>query len=139
MLSPEGLLGSPNSTDTAKVSGDQVSNSHQAQPDLEFLMIHAIWFDILACVSVGRVPRIAYRRWLETSKLEMADLMGCYNWVMICIGDLAHLQAWKKNMKEEGTLSVPNLVLRSKGIDTRLRQGIDELELTVQVSIELNR
>lgn len=68
----------------------------------------------------------------------MADLMGCYSWVMIAIGDLAHLQAWKTDMKEKGTLSVPDLVMRSKEVDTRLQDGIDELELTIKVSIELN-
>lgn len=138
MHSPEALLGPANSTDTAKASKEHVSNDDQPQPGLEFLMVHAIWFDILSCISTGRVPRIAYRRWLETSKLEMADLMGCYSWVMIAIGDLAHLQAWKTDMKEKGTLSVPDLVMRSKEVDTRLQDGIDELELTIKVSIELN-
>ncbi|OQD92708.1 hypothetical protein PENSOL_c038G05814 [Penicillium solitum] len=132
MHSPEALLGSANSTDATKVSNEHVSNDDQPQPGLEFLMVHAIWFDILSCISTGRVPRIAYRRWLETSKLEMADLMGCYSWVMIAIGDLAHLQAWKTDMKEKGTLSVPDLVMRSKEVDTRLQDGIDELELTIK-------
>lgn len=138
MHSPEALLGPANSTDAAKASEEHVSNDNQPQPGLEFLMVHAIWFDILSCISTGRVPQISYRRWLETSKLEMADLMGCYNWVMIAIGDLAHLQAWKTDMKEKGTLSVPDLVMRSKEVDTRLQNGIDELEMSIKVSIELN-
>ncbi|KAJ5409493.1 uncharacterized protein N7487_003852 [Penicillium crustosum] len=132
MHSPEALLGPANSTDAAKASEEHVSNDNQPQPGLEFLMVHAIWFDILSCISTGRVPQISYRRWLETSKLEMADLMGCYNWVMIAIGDLAHLQAWKTDMKEKGTLSVPDLVMRSKEVDTRLQNGIDELEMSIK-------
>ncbi|KAM0418785.1 hypothetical protein ACHAPT_012295 [Fusarium lateritium] len=66
----------------------------------------------------------------------MADLMGCYSWTMICIGDLAHLQAWKKDMKELGTLSVPDLVKRSREIGTRLQGGIDKLESIVEKNTE---
>jgi hypothetical protein len=69
----------------------------------------------------------------------MADLMGCYNWVMIAIGDLAHLQAWKKDMKEQGMLSVPELVMKSRNIETRLQNGIVELELADKVSTIKNR
>ncbi|KAI5459606.1 fungal-specific transcription factor domain-containing protein [Mariannaea sp. PMI_226] len=134
--SPDALLGqnaSPNETDLPQHSGNIISNNEQTHSAFEFLIIHAIWFDILACVSTGRVPQIAYRHWLETSNIEMADLMGCYNWVMISIGDLAHLQAWKKEMKERGTLSVPDLVTRSREIEARLQTGIGELEPIIKL------
>ncbi|RSL93529.1 hypothetical protein CEP52_013190 [Fusarium oligoseptatum] len=130
-LSPEVLLvhsTSPNSTETTNGNEEYAYKLFQAQPDFDFLIAHAIWFDILSCVSTGRVPRITYRQWLEESNLDMADLMGCYNWVMISIGDLAHLQAWKCKMKEQGTLSVPDLVMRSQEIETRLQDGIKKLE-----------
>ncbi|RMJ15621.1 hypothetical protein CDV36_004714 [Fusarium kuroshium] len=114
-------------TETTNGNEEYVYNLFQAQPDFDFLIAHAIWFDILSCVSTGRVPRITYRQWLEESNLDMANLMGCYNWVMISIGDLAHLQAWKCKMKEQGTLSVPDLVMRSQEIETRLQDGIEKL------------
>lgn len=68
----------------------------------------------------------------------MADLMGCYNWVMISIGDLAQLQAWKSKMKEQGTLSVPDLVTRSREVETRLEDGIEKLESIIEVGFELH-
>lgn len=64
----------------------------------------------------------------------MADLMGCYNWVMVAIGDLAHLQTWKNHMKEQGRLSVPELVRKGQDIEKRLRDGITELEQIAEVS-----
>ncbi|RFN46451.1 hypothetical protein FIE12Z_9286 [Fusarium flagelliforme] len=104
------------------------SSHRQSQSDFDFFVAEALWFDILACVSTGRVPRIPYNQWLEGSSFEMADLMGCYNWVMVAIGDLAHLQTWKNHMKEEGRLSVPELVRKGQDIEKRLRDGITELE-----------
>lgn len=111
----------------------------QPQPGFDFLIVHAIWFDILSCVSTGRVPRIGYRQWLEASNLDMADLMGCYNWVMISIGDLAHLQAWKSKMKEQGTLSIPDLVTRSREIERRVEDGVEKLESIIEVGFEMHQ
>ncbi|KAG5803987.1 hypothetical protein H9Q74_011727 [Fusarium xylarioides] len=104
----------------------------QLQGDFNFLIAEALWHDILACVTTGRVPRIPYRQWLEASGLAMEELMGCYNWVMIAIGDLAHLQAWKKEMKQKGALSVPELVRRGQGIEKRLQNGITERKQTTK-------
>ncbi|KAF4966166.1 hypothetical protein FSARC_6125 [Fusarium sarcochroum] len=135
MHSPEVLLRhplSPNSTAISPVSMNHDSSDDETQPDFDFLIAQAIWFDILACVSTGRVPRIQYRKWLEASNLDMADLMGCFNWVMIAIGDLAHLQAWKKNMKEQQMLSVPELVMRGRSIDARIQDGISMLNLAIE-------
>ncbi|RGP66164.1 hypothetical protein FSPOR_6784 [Fusarium sporotrichioides] len=133
--SPESLLRNslaPNSTVISPASRTYDNSSESFQPDFDFLVAETIWIDILACVSTGRVPRIPYQQWLEASKIDMADLMGCYNWVMIAIGDLAHLQAWKKGMKELGTLSIPELVIRSREIETRLQSGIAELRLAIK-------
>ncbi|EGU88406.1 hypothetical protein FOXB_01073 [Fusarium oxysporum f. sp. conglutinans Fo5176] len=67
----------------------------------------------------------------------MADLMGCYNWVMIAIGDLAHLQAWKKDMKQQGRLSVPELARRGQRIEKRLQDGITELKRTANAGASI--
>lgn len=65
--------------------------------------------------------------------------MGCYNWVMVAIGDLAHLQVWKNDMKEQGRLSVPELVRKGQEIEKRLQDGITELEQIVEVSAKARR
>ncbi|KAF5636938.1 C6 transcription factor [Fusarium sp. NRRL 25303] len=129
MHSPGALLrtSSLSENDLPSPINTSADDNHELEPDLEFLVAEALWHDILACATTGRVPRIPYRHWLEGSSIVMADLMGCYNWVMIAIGDLAHLNAWKRDMKQKGTLSVPELVRRGQRIEKKLQDGIAEL------------
>ncbi|KAL6918215.1 hypothetical protein FSST1_009710 [Fusarium sambucinum] len=135
MISPKALRKS-SSSNNPSVSPVSINSGEESHPDFSFLITQALWFDILACVSTGRVPRIAYQQWLEESDLEMADLMGCYNWVMVAIGDLAHLQAWKEDMQDKRTLSVPELVIKCQNIETRLQNGIVELEVAQNADTE---
>ncbi|EWG54322.1 hypothetical protein FVEG_12565 [Fusarium verticillioides 7600] len=132
MQSPDVLLQTSSSSENALPSPITFlrGDDPQLQADFSFLIAEALWHDILACATTRRVPRIPYRKWLEGSDLAMEDLMGCYNWVMIAIGDLAHLQAWKKDMKQKGALSVPELVRRGQRIEKRLQDGIRELRQT---------
>ncbi|CZR48753.1 uncharacterized protein FPRO_03926 [Fusarium proliferatum ET1] len=130
MHSPGALLQTSSVSENSLPSPIHTSRDDgpEVQPDFNFLVAEALWHDILACATTGRVPRIPYRQWLEGSGIVMADLMGCYNWVMIAIGDLAHLNAWKKDMKQKGTLSVPELVRRGQRIEKELQDGITELK-----------
>jgi hypothetical protein len=137
MHSPEVLLrtsSSPGNTSPCPISIGLDDDPHQSQLGFDFLVAEALWHDILACATTGRVPRMPYRQWLEGTGLEMATLMGCYNWVMVAIGDLAHLQAWKKEMRQQERLSVPELVRKGQRIEKRLQDGITELKQTVKVS-----
>ncbi|ENH75301.1 hypothetical protein FOC1_g10001491 [Fusarium oxysporum f. sp. cubense race 1] len=140
MHSPDALLptsSSPENTLPSSINTSRDDDPRQSQADFNFLVAEALWHDILACATTGRVPRIPYRQWLEGSGLEMADLMGCYNWVMIAIGDLAHLQAWKKDMKKQGRLSVPELARRGQRIEKRLQDGITELKRTANAGASI--
>lgn len=136
MHSPGALLQTSSVSENALPSPIHTSRDDgpEVQPDFNFLVAEALWHDILACATTGRVPRIPYRQWLEGSGIVMADLMGCYNWVMIAIGDLAHLNAWKKDMKQKGTLSVPELVRRGQRIEKELQDGITKLNRAAKVS-----
>ncbi|KAF5534823.1 C6 zink-finger PRO1A [Fusarium napiforme] len=134
MQSPDVLLQTSSSFENASPSPMSIrrGDDPQLQGNFNFLIAEAVWHDILACATTGRVPRIPYRQWLEGSGLQMSDLMSCYNWVMIAIGDLAHLQAWKKDMKQKGALSVPELVRRGQRIEKKLQDGITELKQTIK-------
>ncbi|KAI1029385.1 hypothetical protein LB504_010670 [Fusarium proliferatum] len=130
MHSPGALLrtSSLSENDLPSLINTSAGEDPELQADFNFLVAEALWHDMLACATTGRVPRIPYRQWLEGSSIVMADLMGCYNWVMIAIGDLAHLNAWKKDMKHKGALSVPELVRRGQRIEKELQDGITELK-----------
>jgi hypothetical protein len=141
MQSPDVLLQTSSPSENALYSPITSfrDDDAQSQADFSFLITEALWHDILACATTGQIPRIPYRQWLDGSDLAMEDLMGCYNWVMIAIGDLTHLQAWKKDMKQKGALSMPELVRRGQRIERRLQDGIKKLKETKEVSPNSSR
>ena len=53
--------------------------------------------------------------------------MGCQNWVVLAIGDISALSAWKKETSCEGNLSVADLAIRAKPIAQALNQGLIDL------------
>ncbi|ETI23082.1 hypothetical protein G647_04878 [Cladophialophora carrionii CBS 160.54] len=62
---------------------------------MEFFSAVLLWFDTLACVSTGRPPRYAdvcaAAFGPRESKIRLRNIMGCENWVMIIIRDIAIL------------------------------------------------
>lgn len=104
--------------------------SHQDWTDhaYNFLASVVVWFDILSCVSTGRKPRLDYKAWLQKQEIDLAQVIGCQNWAMDAIGDLASLNAWKVQNTTSKTLSVPQLVKRGEEIQGRLERGLMELE-----------
>lgn len=96
---------------------------------LEFLMVSVTWFDLFACLPTGSVPRLPYKRWLQSPGFNTADLMGCHNWVMIGIGDLAHFGAWEGWQERDGLLSIRELASKAQEIERRLESGLGSLDL----------
>lgn len=60
---------------------------------LSFHVPVVLWIDILSCVSTRSRPKLPYTAWLETPTFDLQLVMGCHNWVMKLIGDLADLKA----------------------------------------------
>lgn len=58
-------------------------------------MTQVLWFELLASASTGLRPRMPYKTWLNSGCVDMRDVMGCDNWIMEAIGDLATLDAQK--------------------------------------------
>lgn len=100
---------------------------------LEFLLVTVIWFDLFACLPTGRAPQLPYQRWLQIPGLNTADLMGCQNWVMVTIGDIANFSIWKEAQQKDGILSIRELANRGQDIETRLENGIQSLDLARSV------
>jgi C6 transcription factor Pro1 len=61
------------------------------------------------------------------SKVQLRNIMGCENWVMILIREIAVLDDWKRRMMAGGVLSVRELVRKSGSIEERLETGIANL------------
>ncbi|KAJ6161642.1 hypothetical protein N7485_009872 [Penicillium canescens] len=105
LLSPEAIF-NPDSV-ICDTSSTPFAEQHRSPRSgmvegLQFLTVAVIWFDIFACVTTGRAPRLPYQQWLRIQGLNTADLMGCENWVMLIIGDLAHFSIWKETQEEQG-------------------------------------
>jgi hypothetical protein len=92
----------------SKSSGPETSES-LSQPSasgLHFFTSAIIWFDILACISTGAKPYLAeHHNYLISSphlapadvedggKIQLHNIMGCQNWTMSIIGEIAYLGA----------------------------------------------
>ncbi|KAJ5281862.1 hypothetical protein N7478_007234 [Penicillium angulare] len=107
-------------------------NGYQAA--FRFFTAILIQFDIMASTTFGGPPRLheIHSNILGDlplheigTPLNLAHFIGCDNWVLRTIGDIATLDAWKKEMERNQTLSQLELMERSKELFTTLQQGLD--------------
>jgi hypothetical protein len=117
---------------------DTTKNARTSTPILSFVDHAAmefysgviIWLDILGAVSTGMRPQyadICTDGLGDSSKLQLKKVMGCENWAMVLIREIAVLSAWKRQMSEQGILSILELGKRAGDIERRLVPGIDKL------------
>ena len=85
--------------------------------------------DIIASTCMEEPPRLLeYHAQLLTNggspderpPLNLEDFIGCENWIMIQIGEIAALDAWKKSMRKAGQLDMMELVARASTIKQTL-------------------
>ncbi|KAF2092924.1 hypothetical protein NA57DRAFT_69508 [Rhizodiscina lignyota] len=107
------------------------------QAAFRFFSAMLIFNDIVASTSLEQSPKLCecYPHLLGNDphpepdpSLQLADFIGCQNWALIAIGEIAALDAWKKSMKQINQLSVPELVQRGAVIDQHLRDGLAVLD-----------
>ncbi|KAF2648015.1 hypothetical protein K491DRAFT_722937 [Lophiostoma macrostomum CBS 122681] len=65
---------------------------------------------------------------VEKPPLNLEDFVGCQNWVMLQIGEVAALDAWKKSMKKAGQLDMMELVARAAAIKQALLGNLAHLD-----------
>ncbi|RVX70936.1 hypothetical protein B0A52_06093 [Exophiala mesophila] len=98
---------------------------------LPFLIAVVLWFDLLSCATTGSAPRLSYQELLQNGAINLEDVVGCENWVMTSIGDLAILNLWKKTARQNGMLNQQELLERSLIIEHKLEQGLAMIESQV--------
>lgn len=91
-----------------------------------FLGSVVIWFDLLSCVSLSQGPRTTYEIWLSENNVDMSAVMGCQNWAMLEIGNIARFSAWKSANEKFNTLSMRELVSKGVEIESRIEEGIQK-------------
>jgi hypothetical protein len=98
---------------------------------LSFFASTSLWYDIFSCATTGSIPFDL--RGTEIEKyIDFKTVMGCENWVMFAIRDIASLAHWKNSIKVTGRLSMQELINRANSIETRLYEGLEESLKDVQ-------
>ncbi|KAH9230709.1 hypothetical protein K456DRAFT_1842037 [Colletotrichum gloeosporioides 23] len=91
---------------------------------MRFHMAQLLWFEMVACVATGKAPKLPYQAWLALDDLDMSCVMGCQNWAMLALGDVALLETQLAEMSSSLARR------RSYDLRQRLRAGIDGLRNT---------
>jgi len=111
----------------------QVPSAEQAA--FRFSSALLIFDDIIASTVLQEQPRLyEYHRSLldnidgREPTIDLEAAVGCQNWVMLQIGEVAVLDAWKQRCKNAGNLDVMELVHRATAIKGSLEAHLARLE-----------
>jgi hypothetical protein len=92
-----------------------------------------VFIDIVASTSLERAPLLHnyHSRILADSApeqiagpLDLSAFVGCDNWVLLAVGEISALDAWKKKMIRAGDLLRPKLEEKANGISRTLAEGL---------------
>ncbi|KXH37622.1 hypothetical protein CNYM01_08346 [Colletotrichum nymphaeae SA-01] len=99
---------------------------------IRFHVSQLLWFELLSCVSTGDPPRLPYQRWLSHEEIDVSCVMGCQNWAMLALGDVASLEAQVAEMNPRA------LSRKIADITKRLEDGVGYLGVEQKVVYLLN-
>jgi hypothetical protein len=104
------------------------------QAAFRFFTAILVFIDIVASTSLERAPllRNYHSRILAdsapeqiTGPLDLSAFVGCDNWVLLAVGEISALDAWKKKKKiRAGDLLQPYLEEKAYGISRTLEEGL---------------
>jgi C6 transcription factor Pro1 len=104
------------------------------QSALVFFTSLLLLVDIVASTTLGKSPSLqSYHGSLLTPQedgkcsLRLESVIGCQNWVIICVGEISALCGWKSEVTQNGTFSVVDLVRRAECISLALEKGLESL------------
>lgn len=103
--------------------------SESEKPAFEFLLGWYTYCFINATASLGLTPQSAQsiartRALYHRGQSRLKDLLGCEDWVMLTLLDIAILKDWKQKNSTAGTLSFRELNRRAHIIEDRLHDGV---------------
>jgi hypothetical protein len=113
--------------------GIQVPSAEQAA--FRFSATLLILDDIIASTVLQEQPRLYKYHYGLLGNMDGTDplidleaVVGCQNWALLQIGEIAVLDAWKQQRKRAGTLDVIELVHRATAIKDSLEAHLTQLE-----------
>ncbi|KAI5467477.1 fungal-specific transcription factor domain-containing protein [Mariannaea sp. PMI_226] len=112
-----------------------------SQAALRFFTAHILYIDVMSSITLEQAPRLQKyqdpiipgcsnpRPGVQTAgPLFMDEFTGLQNWVVQMIGDIAALDAWKKEQKRAGSLSTTELVQRGKVMEDAIKAGLEAMD-----------
>ncbi|GAP85629.2 putative Zn2 Cys6 DNA-binding protein [Rosellinia necatrix] len=128
-----GRLGSPSSSSLPAAQFPRVESAERAA----FLFSTALLLhdDVVASTALREPPRLhEYHDGLlgdadgTGPSVDLEAVVGCQNWAFLRIGEIAALDAWKRQRKTAGDLDVMELVRRAARVKCALEAGLARLE-----------
>lgn len=113
------------------------------QAALRFFGANLLYIDVMSSITMSRRPRLASyhepvipscpKNKLSTEPqsagpLLMEEFYGLHNGVIQTLGDIAALDAYKKEQQKAGTLSMPDLVSRAEVLFRVIKTGIRHMD-----------
>jgi hypothetical protein len=107
------------------------------QAGFRFFAALLIFMDVIASTALGQPPRLTpyHSDFLAKqdngapiigfTHLRLSTVVGCQNSVIVAIGQIATLYAWKQSMKRTRSLSMHELVERSTPISISINSTLD--------------
>ncbi|KAL3496686.1 fungal-specific transcription factor domain-containing protein [Aspergillus germanicus] len=109
----------------------QVPSAEQAA--FSFASTLAILDDIITSTASQEEPKLyEYHRYLlddADSPIDAEAVVGCRNWILLGISEIARLDAWKQRCKRAGSLDMMELVRRASPIKSSLETGLAGLDI----------
>lgn len=117
------------------------------QAALRFFTANLVHMDVMSSITMERPPRL--RKYHDTiipgvfskdcrvnaqtaGPIFMDEFIGLHNWTVQMIGDVATLDAWKKEQKAKGTLTQADLVSRAHVLQNAITGSLPNLESQVR-------
>ncbi|CEJ89207.1 hypothetical protein VHEMI05064 [[Torrubiella] hemipterigena] len=113
------------------------------QASIRFFGVNLLYLDVMASITMSTEPRLrSYQpcvipstppdRWSldpqAAKPLRTEEFFGMYNWVLQLLGDIAALDAYKKQQRKDGSLSMGDLMARGQPISETITLNLDLLE-----------
>ena len=115
--------------------GENVQVPSAEQAAFRFSSALLILDDIIASTVIQESPRLyEYHRSLLGSVdgtepvIDLGASVGCQNWALLRIGEIAALDAWKQRCKKAETLDIIQLVHRASSVKHSLEADLAQLE-----------
>ncbi|KAH8658415.1 fungal-specific transcription factor domain-containing protein [Xylariales sp. PMI_506] len=135
-LSSENAANSPISISSGASVADGVASifpvdylSEYEKSAFEFFLTQYTYCFVNSAVTLGLTMQSAQsvartRSMYHKGQSKLRDMLGCEDWVMNTMLDIAVLKEWKYQRQLSGTLSLRELAHRSGTIESRLSEGL---------------